>query len=230
MINNEYKLVLSLPNHPDYQVTVTGMRHRKPTTFVIDADKVEQVRQHTWTVRARNYVSCSRCSVLLHRFVTSAAGKEVIDHIDHNPLNNCVRNLRVADHKVNRWNTIKHDSIVPVFGVHPTPSGRWRAHIHIGHVLIKLGEFEHVYDAVLCRVREEYIRRGDATPNYRGWLNKLPRRFLIKWLPELYGDDNDRYIGTELWTAHYGNNRTNYDRERWRKQARGVRKISDWSA
>ena len=42
-----------------------------------------------------------------HEFIENPDDKQMVDHIDHNPANNCVENLRWASGKENNGNRIK---------------------------------------------------------------------------------------------------------------------------
>ena len=92
----------------------------------------------------------------LHRLIWLWHGKELpeqIDHIDRNPLNNKIENLRAATPSENQWNT---DRACNGVGFHKA-SNKWRARIKINNKEIYLGVFSDIEQA--RQVREEAARR-----------------------------------------------------------------------
>jgi len=66
-----------------------------------------------------------------------------IDHIDANPLNNRIENLRLTDRTGNNQNTRKRaHSKQPYKGVSQIKSGRWLARIGANNRLHRLGVFD----------------------------------------------------------------------------------------
>jgi hypothetical protein len=92
----------------------------------------------------------------LHRLIWLWHGKELpeqLDHIDRNPLNNRIENLRAATPSKNQWNTSKADNGVSFHKA----SNKWRARIKINNQEIHLGVFKNLEDAK--SVRDEAARR-----------------------------------------------------------------------
>ena len=88
----------------------------------------------------------------------------VIDHIDGNPLNNKISNLRIASTNQNASNRCKS---IPgksgVRGVYKHTCGRWAAQIkHDGKVKY-LGLFDSVDDARAAYVSAAHKMRGEFT-------------------------------------------------------------------
>lgn len=92
----------------------------------------------------------------LHRLIWMWHGKELpeqLDHIDRNPLNNKIENLREATGSTNQWNTSKADGGVSFHKA----SNKWRARIKIHNKEIYLGIFSDYEQAK--QVRDEAARR-----------------------------------------------------------------------
>jgi len=92
----------------------------------------------------------------LHRLIWLWHGKELpeqLDHIDRNPLNNKIENLRASTASMNQWNTSKCDGGVTFHKA----SKKWRARIKINNKEIYLGIFSNFEQA--RQVREEAARR-----------------------------------------------------------------------
>jgi len=91
-----------------------------------------------------------------HRLIWVWHGKvlsEQLDHIDRNPENNKIENLRVATPSMNQWNTNKADGGVSFHKA----SNKWRARIKINNKEIYLGVFSNFEEAK--KVRDEAARK-----------------------------------------------------------------------
>lgn len=101
-------------------------------------------------------------SILLHRFITSAAEGLVVDHINGNTLDNTDSNLRVIRHSANMQNRKKHKNNVSGHrGVSWISSrGRWRAAMRIDGKQQFLGYFKDKEEAgrVAADARKKSMR------------------------------------------------------------------------
>jgi len=76
----------------------------------------------------------------------------VIDHIDHNKLNNVFSNLRKVTRVENNRNLGKrHSNSSGVSGVYQLPSGSWRAQIRVDGINRHIGCFETREEATLAK-------------------------------------------------------------------------------
>jgi hypothetical protein len=92
----------------------------------------------------------------LHRLIWLWHGKELpeqLDHIDRNPQNNRIENLRAVTASQNQWNTIRSDGGVSFHKA----SNKWRARIKIHNKEIYLGVFSDYEQAK--QVRDEAARK-----------------------------------------------------------------------
>ena len=86
-------------------------------------------------------------SRMLHRVIWDFHNEEgcsgfLIDHIDRNPLNNRIENLRKCNYSENAGNSSRHkDNTSGMKGVHIHSDGRYRSQISIGGKRIHLGLF-----------------------------------------------------------------------------------------
>jgi hypothetical protein len=96
---------------------------------------------------------------LLHRlvccaFINNPNKKQFVDHIDNNPQNNHISNLRFATNKENQQNSklsIKNTSGVK--GVYfDKRRKKWRAQIKIDGIRIHIGYFDNLEDAKIARI------------------------------------------------------------------------------
>ena len=104
-------------------------------TVLIDEEDWNEVNQYTWTltgkgahIYARTNVPCSSGEyyidskgtkrkrykkLLMHRMIVDCPPDEVVDHINHNTLDNRKSNLQVGPHKMNSENRVirKHNKL-----------------------------------------------------------------------------------------------------------------------
>lgn len=90
---------------------------------------------------------------------------EHIDHIDGNPANNRIRNLRLANQTQNMMNSkLRRDNTSGVKGVYwRNKEKKWAAQLTINKKVTPLGFFDHFEEAVVVRkVMEQIHYRGFA--------------------------------------------------------------------
>ncbi|PAV30442.1 hypothetical protein CIL05_07835 [Virgibacillus profundi] len=94
---------------------------------------------------------------LLHRIIKNPQEKEVVDHINHNTLDNVDENLRVGTRAQNTWNSrMKSNNTSGVIGVYSNSYGRWVAEIYVNGKKISLGNFDDIEEAKKVRRNAEY--------------------------------------------------------------------------
>jgi len=87
---------------------------------------------------------------LLHRFIMNAPDNLMVDHINHNTLDNRRSNLRICTNQENRQNSIKHkiSKRCKYKGVYRmSDEGKYYATIRFENKNIYLGTFENIIDA-----------------------------------------------------------------------------------
>lgn len=111
---------------------------------VISTEFLDLVKPYTWCVEGTGYVM-SRSSgkaVKLHRLITNAQKGQFVDHIDGNPLNNTISNLRLCQKQQNEFNTkIRSDNKSGYKGVCLMRNGKYRAYINLNGIQHNLGVF-----------------------------------------------------------------------------------------
>ncbi len=80
-----------------------------------------------------------------------------IDHIDHNPLNNKIENLRLSNNKENKKNKgLQSNNKSGVNGVYWSNSCKcWRASIQINGKARHIGLYDDIEDAKIARMEKE---------------------------------------------------------------------------
>jgi hypothetical protein len=120
----------------------------------------DQPRYDVHTPNKKPYKKVCQKTILLHKFVMELLGvsldRMVVDHIDHNRLNNSTKNLRAVSHTHNLHNRSERcnaNNKTGFAGVsHIKTSGKYVSRITINYKKIHLGTFltsKEAYDAVL---------------------------------------------------------------------------------
>lgn len=131
-------------------------------------------RKSTWDKREKKY-SCE----IMHRLIMNAPEGSLIDHVDHNGLNNQKANLRICTKQQNQQNRIakgksKYLGVWPHIDKKRRKEGsvyvwkRWASKIMISGKLINLGLFKSETLAALaydCAARKHF--KEFANPNFR---------------------------------------------------------------
>ena len=148
---------------------------------IVDDDMADELLKHRWHYSdgyARRSVYCGRHGgkqktryIRMHREVWRLAGREIpagheLDHINHDPLDNRIENLRVVTTAQNQYNQKPRAGGASRYkGVswHKT-TGKWMAYIMHNGKQIHLGLFAdeieaaQAYDAAARRLCGEYAR------------------------------------------------------------------------
>lgn len=132
---------------------------------LIDNDDYERISAHHWYLSGDGYAargttdkSRKRHTVYMHREVLLATGDLVVDHINHNRLDNRRENLR----SVTLCENLHHRKGPQVNNTHGFPGiersrDQWRARIQVAGTLHELGcfaapeEAAHAYQEALKR-------------------------------------------------------------------------------
>lgn len=122
-----------------------------PVKFAkIDDEDFERVSQYTWTL-SDNYAHAwdGEKHISLHRFITNCPANMVVDHINHDGLDNRKENLRICTYSQNSMNVKKRKISTSKFkGVTKcSQTGKWRAQIHFNKTRKNLGRFITEVDA-----------------------------------------------------------------------------------
>lgn len=169
------KVLLSMPS---IHIPLTNGK-----TCLIDESDYEMVSQYTWRelkVRRRSYATAyagysngQPKIIYMHRLITNPEEGMVVDHINHNGLDNRRDNLRVCTQSQNicNHNRKRSNSNSGYVGVSKKPRG-YQAHITIRGRYINVGFFQDAEEA--ARARDEaaikyhgefaYLNFPDDTP------------------------------------------------------------------
>lgn len=135
--------------------------------FYIDIDDIKLLENHYWTL-SRGYMESRDKGKLirLHRVIMDAPAGKVVDHIDHDKLNNRKSNLRVCNHSRNGQNSqISINNASGVTGVcWHKKANKWTAQIKHQYDNHYLGLFADFDEAVKARLKAEAVYFGEFAP------------------------------------------------------------------
>lgn len=134
--------------------------------FSFDADDYDKLKDHCWYDNGHGYaVARGEGGKLMfaHRVITDCPDGKVVDHINHDTLNNRKSNLRACSQAENMKNIKPRKSNrsgVP--GVwYEAGSNRWRASVHVNKHTFHLGSYRSLEEAREARKRAEKEFYGD---------------------------------------------------------------------
>jgi hypothetical protein len=142
-----------IENYENYSVSSLGQVRNDDTKKILKGCKNRDGRFH---------VDCCKNGIIkrfqIHRlvalaFIENPEGKLEIDHIDNNPSNNRVENLRWSTREENSRNTrIRSNNTSGVKGVCWDKSReKWSAEIKIDGIKVHIGRFNTIEEATLAR-------------------------------------------------------------------------------
>lgn len=222
------KRVFSMITNKYYRTTshinchILGKRNGRIPVFSFSFEDEKLVRSHRWNITNKKYPFCVCHNYQLSRLLMDAPKDQEVDHRDRNPQNNCRYNLRIVTHAENMRNRMANSNKtygIPVKGVY-WGGASWCVETHKNGAKWSKRGFETLPEAICYKIRREYELFGDKSPNYRPILKKMPRRWLLTYLPEIYSHRNQEFIGSPIFNAHYKNS----NHKSWHKHLLGVRK------
>jgi len=138
---------------------------------IIDKEYINKIKNHKWYLTAAGYVECKnrKEKLILHRFIMNASGGFVVDHINHNKLDNRKCNLRICTHQQNSCNSIrKVNNTGKMYGVRKHSKYGWEAYININKKKKHLGLFKKKSEAAEARLKAELEYYGEYA-----YINKM---------------------------------------------------------
>lgn len=142
-------------------------------SFIIDTDKVNLVKKFKWILVKDNIVkdrprfrviTAIHPSIILGRYLLNISEKDLyVDHIDNNPLNNTMKNLRVTNKTQNQINhDIQSNNTSGFTGVvWNAERNKWQAQIKFKNKKITAGRYKNKCDAIYARYLAENIIYGE---------------------------------------------------------------------
>jgi hypothetical protein len=122
---------------------------------LMDSKYYDLIKNYKWSLGTDNYIISKpgRKSFKIHRLITNAPRGMVVDHINHNPLDNRLENLRVCTNQENMRNRgLVSNNTSGYTGVcWVKASCKWIARITVSGKLMTLGTYSDINDAIAVR-------------------------------------------------------------------------------
>lgn len=113
----------------------------------------------------------------LSRFIMDAPKEKMVDHINHNTLDNQRSNLRLCTNQQNQANSLKQRKIghskykgVTYVGYRPNLSKKWQSGIYVNGKSIYIGNYETESEAAIAYNNSAIIHFGEYAH-----LNEVPK-------------------------------------------------------
>jgi hypothetical protein len=153
----------------DCVLRIYNKKTNKTVETLVDEDLYYDLIKYTWWVHSAGYI-CSEInkkSILLARYVMNYFGKDIVDHINSNILDNRRANLRIATRQQNSMNrsSVKNSTSQYIGVSYDKCKGKFVAKIQLDGKNRFLGIYENEEEA--AKVRDE------ATKKYYGEFGKL---------------------------------------------------------
>ena len=145
------------------------MYTNKGQPFSFDLINLDRVAKHSWCYSKTGYLvaNVNNKVTKLHRFILQLTNPKIaVDHINGDPSDNRICNLRVCDNSDNAKNTkISRNNTSGYHGVTSRPSGRYRARIMVNRKEIHLGTYDTFEEAKSARIKAELRYFGEFAPS-----------------------------------------------------------------
>lgn len=108
-VGNDIYFTNSYEEHEDY-ISLIIARNNERYEILIDIDDYDKINRYNWCVSHDGYIVGTlenRKQVKLHRYIMNCPNELVVDHINHNKLDNRKSNLRLATVQENSMNQRK---------------------------------------------------------------------------------------------------------------------------
>ena len=169
ILERSHKDLNEIIEYEDYAEIVLYNKHNEEVArALIDLDDVDRVKNYKWSL-AHEYVY-NHDKSRLHRYIMDCPEDMVVDHINHNPLDNRKENLRVCTQQqncMNRSKTSKNTSGTVGVCWHKG-SGKWVARIKINGKYKSLGSYNDLENAIQARKNAEIEYFGEYRNDSEG--------------------------------------------------------------
>ena len=143
--------------HNDYaEIILRNRNYEYVGSALIDIEDISKVENYKWHLNHRGYVSSGHGenTRLLHRVIIECPEDKIVDHINHDKLNNKKNNLRACSYSENLYNTNPRTSKVKTSkfkGVcFNKRRNKWVARITHNKKETCIGYFENEIDAAIA--------------------------------------------------------------------------------
>jgi len=136
--------------------------------FMFDVEFLDKVKKYSWCLSATGYLvaNVNYKVTKLHRYILDAPPDLVVDHINGNPKDNRVINLRLCSNLENTKNvSIQANNKLGYPGIRKTKDNKFNARITYNRKEIHLGNYPTLQDAISARKLAEVKYYGEFAPS-----------------------------------------------------------------
>lgn len=174
--------------HENYaEVVMYNSKNEEVAKSLIDLDDVDKINEYKWSLDGKGYVRTrGKKSISIHRIIMDCNDKDlVVDHINHNILDNRKENLRITSQSKNNMNKIIQSNNTSGFTGVYEQNGLWCVQIKINEKTIPVGSYNKFEDAVKVRKEAENKYFGEhslfnSCEEIEGNLNKIEINTICK--------------------------------------------------
>ena len=144
------------------EVILYNKQNEEVARTLIDLDDIDKVKQYKWCI-VKGYAVRGSDSSGIHRLIMNCPKGMVVDHINHNPLDNRKSNLRICTQRQNVINSSKRSNNTSgVTGVSWNKvKGKWMSVIVVDGKTVFLGYFKDIKYATYARKQAEMEYFGE---------------------------------------------------------------------
>lgn len=144
------------------EVVLYNKQNEEVARTLIDLDDIDKVKQYKWCI-VKGYAVRGSDSSGIHRLIMNCPKGMVVDHINHNPLDNRKSNLRICTQRQNVINSSKRSNNTSgVTGVSWNKvKGKWMSVIVVDGKTVFLGYFKDIKYATYARKQAEMEYFGE---------------------------------------------------------------------
>ena len=180
--------------YEDYaEVILYNQKKEEVARAMIDLEDVDKIKSYRWGF-AQGYAYNGKCKLYLHRLVMDCPDDMVVDHINHNTLDNRKCNLRVCTQKQNSMNMSKQkiNCSSQYKNIYWNKQiSRWVVQITVNGKKKHIGSYTNEIEASIEADRAMLLYQGlYANLNH-------PLENYIDYIIDLGLNPNDFYIDTE---------------------------------
>lgn len=132
----------------------------KGEEFYFDLEDYQKIKKWSWCISSNGYVITTDSEhkrVYMHRTIMNCNKDKIVDHINHNTIDNRKSNLRICTYSNNNMNKgLRQENTSGVSGVSwDKVSKKWRPQIMVDEKSIYLGTYSDFDEAVKVRKEAE---------------------------------------------------------------------------
>lgn len=161
--------------HENYYECIIESKNKIYNTYINIEDYIK-VKDHSWCLNAEGYIMTvidGKCIYMARLIMNCSDPKKIVDHINHNILDNRKENLRIVTKGENNINQeiAKNNTSGYSDVCWREDANKWSARISINNKRINLGMFDTIEEAAFVRKQAEIKYYGEYRNIHKDWGN-----------------------------------------------------------